>query len=132
MTTHIGNGGVVRIGANAIAEITRFTVTEVAGTAEDTALGDTARTHKSDALPDWSGSIEAHYYPGDTNGQALIVAGATLSMEFHTEGTGTGKAKLTGSAIVTQVQFGSVENGTIVPFSSQLKGSGALARGTNS
>lgn len=132
MTTHKGNSGVVKIASNAIAEITGWTVTESAGTAEDTALGDTARTYVSDDLPTWTASINAHYYPGDTNGQALVVAGASLSLEFHSEGTGTGKKKLSGTGIVTQVQFGEVSNGQIVPFSAQFQGSGPLARGTNS
>ena len=131
MSTHKGNDGVVRIGANAIAEITGFTVTETAGTVEDTAMGDTARTYISDDLPTWTASINAHYYPGDTNGQALIVAGASLELEFHSEGTGAGKAKLSGTGIVTQVQMGEVGNGVVVPFTAQFQGTGALARGVN-
>jgi hypothetical protein len=132
MTTHIGNAGVVRIATNAIGEMTGFTVTETGGTAEDTALGDTAKTFLADALPTWTASINAHYDPADTNGQVLIVAGASLVLEFHTAGTGTGKKKLTGTGIVTQVQFGEVSNGGVVPFSAEFQGTGALARGTNS
>lgn len=132
MTTHKGNSGVVRIGANAIGEMTGFSVTETAGTSEDTALGDTARTYLGDGLPTWTASINGHYFPGDTNGQALIVANASLSLEFHTAGTGSGTAKLTGTGLVTQVQFGELQNGQVVPFSAQFQGTGALVRGTNS
>ena len=132
MSTTKGNSGVVKIAANAIAELTSFSVTETMGTAEDTALGDTARTYVSDGMQAWTASVSGHYYPEDTNGQALIVSGATLALEFHFAGTGTGKQKLSGDGIVTQVQFGELQNGQIIPFSAQVQGTGALARGTNS
>lgn len=131
MTAYIGNSGVVKIGSDTIAEITGFTVTETVGTAEDTALGDTARTYKSDALPTWTASVEGHYFPGDTNGQALIVGGATLSWVFNFLGTGAGTKKYSGSGIVTQRQLGQLQNGEIIPFSAQVQGSGPLTEGTN-
>lgn len=132
MTTLIGNSGVVKIAANAIAELTGFSVTETQGTAEDTALGDTARTYLADGMQAWTASVTGHYYPGDTNGQALIIAGASLSLVFNFAGTGTGTQKLSGTGIVTQVQFGELQNGQVIPFSAQFQGSGALTRGTNS
>lgn len=132
MTTVIGNSGVVKIGSNAIAELTGFTVTETGGTSEDTALGDTARTYVADALPTWTASVSGHYYPGDSNGQALLVIGAALSLVFNFAGTGTGTQKFSGAGIVTQVQFGELQNGQVVPFTAQFQGSGALTRGTNS
>lgn len=131
MTTYIGNSGVVKQSTYTIGEITGFTVTETVGTAEDTALGDTARTYKSDQLPTWTASIEGHYFPGDTNGQAVIVSGATLNLEFHFLGTGTGTKKYSGAGIVTQRQFGQLQNGEIIPFSAQFQGSGPLTEGTN-
>jgi len=132
MTTYKGNSGVVKIGSDSIAEITKITVTETGGTAEDTALGDTARTYVADGLPTWTASIEAHYFPSDTNGQALIVIGASLSLVFNLLGTGTGTKKYSGTGIVTQRQFGDVQNGQIIPFSAQFQGSGTLTEGTNS
>lgn len=131
MTTIKGNSGVVKISTNTIAELTQFSLTETQGTTEDTALGDTARTFLADGLQAWSGSISGHYYPEDTNGQALIISGATLTFAFNFAGTGTGTLKLSGSAIVTQVQFGELQNGQVVPFSAQIQGTGALTRGTN-
>ncbi len=130
MTTYRGNSGVAKIGANAIAELTRFAVTETGGTAEDTALGDTARTYKPDGLSTWTATVNGHWFPGDTNGQALIVIGAELALEFGMAGTATGLPKLSGTGIVTQVQHGELQNGQIVPFSASFQGSGALARGT--
>lgn len=132
MTTIKGNSGVVKIGSDAIAELTGFTITETGGTSEDTALGDTARTYLADGLPTWAATINGRWYPGDTNGQALLVIGASLSLAFSPAGTGTGTTKYSGTGIVTQIQHGEVGNGQVVNFSAQVQGSGALTRGTNS
>lgn len=134
MTTHKGNSGVVRVGGTptAIAEITSFSVTETEGTVEDTVLGDAARTHMPDELPDWSGTVNCHYYPGDTNGQAACLIGESLAFEFATEGTANGKNKLSGTGIITSRQIGDVANAAIVPLVLQVKGTGALTHGTYS
>lgn len=132
MTTYKGNSGVAKIGANAIAELKGFTVNVKMGTVEDTALGDTARTRVSDELQDWDATITGHFFPGDTNGQALLVEGASLSLEFHPTGTATGRQKLSGTGIVDSVTIGEVANAAIVPFSAHCVGSGALARANNS
>lgn len=132
MATIKGNSGVVKIGANAIAELTGFTITETGGTTEDTALGDTARTYLADGLPTWTAAISGHWFIGDTNGQALLVIGASLALSFNPAGTAASTPKLDGTGIVTQVQHGEIGNGVVVPFSAQVQGTGALVRGANS
>lgn len=132
MTTYKGNSGVVKIGANAIAEITSFSITETEGTVEDTAMGDAAKTFVPDELPSWSGSVNCHYFPTDTNGQALCLVGETLSFEFSPIGTTTGRAKMSGSAIITSRQVGDVALASIVPLTLQLQGTGAFTHGTHS
>lgn len=126
MTTYKGNSGVVKISSNAIAELTGWTLTETEGTTEDTALGDTSRTFVVDGLPTWTAQIEGHWYPGDTNGQALMLIGASLSMVFDELGTATGSPTHTGTALITSRQIGAISNGGIIPFSAQLQGTGAL------
>ncbi|WP_375599378.1 hypothetical protein [Devosia sp. Naph2] len=133
MTTYLGNSGVLKVGAGptAVAELTGFTITETSGTVEDTAQGDTAQTHKPNGLPTWTGSMRGHYFPEDTNGQAVLVAGAELGFEGSPTGTANGRQKLTGTIIVTSIEIGS-DNGAVVPFTCQFQGTGALARGTHS
>ena len=131
MTTYKGNAGIVKIGANAIAELTSFSVTETEGTVEDTALGDTAHTYLADGMQAWTASVSGHYYDGDTTGQALVVAGASLSLVFHPRGTSTGAPTLSGTGLVTSVQIGEVAQGAVIPFTAQVQGTGALTRGTN-
>lgn len=130
MATIKGNSGVVKIGANAIAEITSFSITETEGTVEDTALGDAARTHVADELPTWTASINCHHYKGDTNGQALALIGQSLSFVFQPAGTGSGAETLSGTGIVTSRQVGDVANAQIVPLVLQIQGSGTLTHGT--
>ena len=134
MTTYKGNSGVVKVGAGptAVAEVVSFNVTEQVGTVEDTALGDTARTHVSDDLVDWSGSITCHHFPTDSNGQAALTVGTSIAVELYPIGTTTGREKLSGTAIVTNRQVGDVANAAIVPITIQLKGTGALTHGTAS
>lgn len=132
MTTYKGNTGVVKIGANAIAEITSFSITETEGTVEDTALGDTARTYVADELPTFSGTINCHHFPTDTNGQALLLVGDSLSFEVSPIGTATGREKLSGSGIITSRQVGDVTNAAIVPLVVQFQGTGVLTHGTHS
>lgn len=131
MTTYKGNSGVVKIGSNAIAELRSFSVTETEGTVEDTALGDTARTFQADGLTDWTAQVAGHYYDGDTNGQALLLPGASLSLVFNPRGTATGAPTLSGTGLLTSIQVGDVANGAIIPFTAQIKGTGALTHGTN-
>jgi hypothetical protein len=129
MAAYKGNAGVVLIGDDPIGELTNFTVTETGGTAEDSSLGDEARTYLPDGLPTWTGSITAHYDPGDTDGQAVIFVGAVLALTFNFLGTATGVKNMSGSGIVTQAQFGELANGAVIPFSCSLQGSGPLVRG---
>ena len=47
MATHVGTSGVVKVGANAVAEVTGFTIDETNDTVEDTSLTDTAKSYKA-------------------------------------------------------------------------------------
>lgn len=111
MATHTGNSGVVKVGTNTVAEVVSFSVNENADRVEDTALGDTNRTYKA-GLTDVTGTIECHYDPSDTNGQAAMTAGANVSLTLWPQGAGSGNAEWTVSAtilsIVTTVQFNEI------------------------
>jgi hypothetical protein len=131
MTTYRGNAGVLKLATSAVAELTGFTIQTTIGMLDDTAQGDTARTHMDDGLPDFSGSMRGHYYPGDTNGQAVVVEGAELALEASPIGTGDGLVRLTGNVIITGMTITS-DNGQIVGFEANFQGTGGLTRGTHS
>lgn len=131
MTTYRGNSGVLKLATNAVAELTGFTIQTKIGILDDTAQGDTSRTKKDDGLPDFSGSGRGYYFPGDANGQAVVIEGAELAGEFAPIGTTTGLQKLTGDIIVSGVSITS-ENASIVNFEFTFEGTGGLTRGTHS
>lgn len=131
MTTYRGNSGVLKLATYAVAELTGFTIQTTIGMLDDTAQGDAARTHMDDGLPDFSGSMRGHYFPGDTNGQAAVIEGAELAFEGAPIGTTAGLVKLTGNVIISGVTITS-DNGQVVGFEATFQGTGGLTRGVHS
>lgn len=122
-----GKNGKVKFSANAIAEITRIRVNETVPFADSTAMGDTAQTHNV-GVPTWTAEVECRYDPADTNGQATVAIGASVTIGFYTQGDVAGRTYRSGTATIV----GTNEEGTFtenVTFSFQLQGNGALAKG---
>lgn len=129
MATHwAGSEGTVKVGANAVAEITAFSIEETADTVEDTSMGDTSRTFKV-TLKSWNGSLECHWDETDTNGQVALTVGSEVTLNVYPEGATTGDTYLTGTAIVTGVSVAGELNG-LVSRSLTFQGNGALTIGT--
>lgn len=128
MATVIGNSGDVTIGANVVAEVLSWSLTEGANTADDTVLGDTYASHKSGIL-NWSGSISCYYDKTDTTGQGALTAGASVVVHLRDEGAGTGNIDRTGTATVVTIEE-SVNNDAIVTANFSFTGNGALSRTT--
>ncbi len=127
MATHIGSEGALYSGANAVAEVRSFEVTESSATADTTSMGDTAETHTA-TLTSWEGSCTAWWDETDTNGQETFTIGASLSVTFAPEGNGTsGDVSYVGTATVTGRTVRSSHDG-VVEASFTLKGNGALVR----
>jgi len=128
MATHTGSEGTVKVGANAIAEIRSYSIEETADTTEDTTMGDSYRTHKT-TLKSWSGSVDVLWDETDTNGQSALVVGSEVTANFYPEGSTTGDAYLTGTAIVTSKSISASFDG-MVEASISLQGTGALSTAT--
>jgi len=128
MATHTGNEGVLKIGANNMAEIVSFAVTESAEVAEDTAKGDQWRTYKQ-TFKSWTAEVEAHFDETDTNGQVACAVGAAVTVGLYFGGEASGDLYHTGAAIITERNIESPEDG-IVPIKLSLQGNGALTEDT--
>lgn len=102
MATHVGTSGVVKVGANAVAEVTGFTIDETNDTVEDTSLTDTAKSYKA-LRKDATGTIECHWDETDTNGQTALAVGSEVTLNLYPEGADSGDTYYTGTAIVTGV-----------------------------
>ena len=128
MATHAGSEGTVKVGANAVAEIRSFSVSETADTIEDTTMGDAARTYKP-SLKSFTGSLDVYWDETDTNGQGALTVGSEVTIGFYPEGATTGDTYLTGSAIVTGLTVNSSFDG-MVEASITIQGTGALSTST--
>lgn len=128
MATHIGRDGIVKVGANAVAEVRSFSIEETGDTVEDTVMTDTARTFVP-TLTSFTGSADVYWDESDTTGQGALSVGSSVTIGFYPEGDTTGDTYYSGTAIVTGVSRSASFDG-MVEASISLQGSGALTEST--
>lgn len=129
MTTYIGRDGVVKAGAtpDIVGEVTEFSYTETARTAEDSALGDDWDTFKA-AGKNWTASITAWWDDSDT-GQNVLLVGAEVAVELYPGGDVSGVEFISGTGIVTSVEDAVASRDDIVAKSFEIQGTGEPTRG---
>lgn len=128
MATHRGNDGTVKIGANTLAEVTGFSLSETAQIIDDTAIGDAWDTHLVGSKS-WSGEVTCWWDETDTNGQVVLTIGASVTLNLYPEGADSGDSYFSGTATVEQIQRQVRRNQTVeVTFS--FRGNGALTLST--
>ena len=128
MATHKGSEGVVKVGANTVAEVRTWTIAESADTLQDTTMGDTARTFKS-SLTTFTGSLDVFWDETDSTGQGALTIGAEVTFAVYPEGDASTDTYYTGTAIVTEVSRTASLDG-LVEASISLQGTGALSEST--
>tara|TARA_R100000808_G_scaffold15919_1_gene36269 strand:- start:1018 stop:1407 length:390 start_codon:yes stop_codon:yes gene_type:complete len=128
MATFHGNSGVAKVGANTVAEVRSFSVTETMETADDTSMGDSYRSFKA-GHGSWSATIECLWDDTDSNGQEAMAIGESITLNLYPEGAGSGADQIQGTAIVTEVGV-AVASEDIVTRSISLQGSGGITHGT--
>lgn len=128
MATHKGSEGVVKVGADTVAEVRSYTLDEAHDTAEDTTMGDTARTFKA-TLASFTASLDVYWDETDTTGQGALTNGAEVTLNLYPEGADTGDTYYTGTAIVTGVSRSAAFDG-MVEASISLQGTGTLTEST--
>lgn len=125
MANHIGRDGIVKVGANTVAEVTSFSVSVTANTVDDTVLGDTWATHQA-GINSWSGSVSGFWDETDTNGQVALTIGASVTLNLYPEGATSGDTYFSGTATVTGIERSVANNDSIVTVNFTFVGSGAL------
>lgn len=128
MATHTGSEGIVKSGANSVAEVRSYTVSETGDTIEDTSMGDASRSYKA-GLKTWTASVEAYWDETDTNGQGTFDVGSEVTLNIYPEGSSSGDTYYTGTAIVTGKTVNATFDG-MVEASFTLQGTGALSETT--
>tara|TARA_Y100000004_G_C8804452_1_gene364888 strand:+ start:64 stop:450 length:387 start_codon:yes stop_codon:yes gene_type:complete len=127
MAVHKGSEGVIKVGANTVAEVRSYSLEESADVVEKTAMGDSSRSYLS-TLTQFTASVEVFFDETDTAQTALSV-GSTVTLEVYPEGTSTGDTYYNGSAIVTGFTRSASFDG-LVEASVTLQGSGGLTTST--
>lgn len=112
MATHVGTSGVVKVGANTVAEVVGFNLDETNDTVEDTSLTDTAKSYLV-LRKDATGTIECHWDETDTTGQEALDVGSSVTLNLYPEGADTGDAYYTGTALVTGASVAVTMDGVI-------------------
>jgi len=128
MATHIGRDGVVKVGANSVAELRSFSIDETGDTVEDTVMTDTARSYIS-TLTSFTGSADVYWDETDTSGQGALTVGSSVTIGFYPEGEIAGDTYYSGTCIVTGVSRSASFDG-MVEASITFQGSGALTAST--
>ena len=130
MGTHHGKAGSVKIGTDAVLEVTQFTLKEEADLAEVTVMGDASKTYLV-GTKGWDGSISCFWDETDSTGQEALTVGATVALKLYPEGSGTGAKYYYGNAIVKDVSIGVPKDG-VVTREFSFTGNGDLTLGTAS
>jgi len=112
MATHVGTSGVVKVGTDAVAEVTGFNIDETNDTVEDTSLTDTAKSYIA-LRKDATGTIECHWDETDSSGQESLDVGASVTLNLYPEGADSGDAYYTGTALVTGASVAVTMDGVI-------------------
>jgi len=128
MATHHGKEGVVKVGANVVAEVSDFTFNEDVTVADDSEKSDAWETHLI-GRKKWTASVTCHWDPTDTNGQIALRAGASVTLSLCPEGTAAGGHYVSGTGTILSSPVSSPLNGT-VQITFQVQGNGAAVWST--
>ena len=126
MATHIGNGGTVGIGANTVAEVLSWSLTENANVADDTTLGDSSTSHIAGLLS-WSGSVSCYWDETDATGQEAMTIGASVDLSLFPDGEAAADIDFNGAATIVSIER-SGANDSIVTANFSFTGNGDLTR----
>lgn len=124
MARHSGKNFVVKNGSDVIDGGVSFDIDEGVGTSDTTAAGDAWDGHDT-TTKNWSGTITLRLDHASGANQTLR-AGDSITFEGYTEGEGSGKTFLSGTATVESHSVSASYNDTVSRDYS-LKGNGALS-----
>ena len=128
MAVLTGSAGVVKIGANTVAEVTAFTMETTADVIESTQLSDTNKTYEV-SRKSGTVTIEAAWDETDSNGQIVLQEATGVTLLLYPEGADSGDYFYTVPAIVTGNSV-AVTMDDLIRLSISCQINGAITRGT--
>ena len=133
MATHIGSEGVVRIGANAVGEVTAFSLSIDSELIPQKKLGDTFESYKA-GTRSWKGEVTCHWDETDSSGQqalqTAILNGTSVTLNLYPEGATNPDSYYTGTAFLSSLSVDISDNDSNVMAKYSFQGSGAVTQGT--
>ena len=126
MANHTGNGGQVLLGANQVAEVLNWSLSEGINIVDDTVTGDTDDTHKT-GTANWNGSLNCYWDETDTTGQEALTIGVSVAIHLLPDGDAANDIDFNGTATITAIERSSANN-SIVTANFTFQGNGALTR----
>ncbi|WP_420578783.1 hypothetical protein [Oceaniradius stylonematis] len=128
MSKSHGKNGRVKVSATLVAETRAWTLQENVPVQDATAQGDSWQEHLT-GIPGWTANVTCYYDPADANGQEAFTIGASVDVEFYTDGDGTGKTYKSGTAtVIDRGQESPVDGNNMLEIG--LQGNGALTQST--
>tara|TARA_R110002096_G_scaffold43290_1_gene116614 strand:+ start:194 stop:586 length:393 start_codon:yes stop_codon:yes gene_type:complete len=130
MATYKGNGGTIKIGSDAVANLRSYSLEASAATSETTTMGSLVATHLP-TITSWTGSCDVFWDPADTNGQVALAVGNVVTIKFTPVDTSAADdVDYEGSVIVTGHSKTASHDGN-VEASLSFQGTGPLTPGTS-
>jgi predicted secreted protein len=129
MAVFSGKNLVVKFGSDTLTHVRSATVTSAINTVDITAAADTYRGIVT-TVTSFEASVEMLYDDTTDLFDTELAVGASATLIVNPEGTATGQIKISGTAIVTGVEFSVPYDGVVVNTVSFTSNS-ALTIGTN-
>ncbi len=129
MAVFSGKGLVVKFGSDTLTHVRSASVTTAINTVEITAAADTFRGILT-TVTSFEASVEMLYDDTTDLFDTELAVGASQTLIVNPEGIASGAIKMSGTAIVSGVEFSAPYDGLVVA-SVSFTGNSALTIGTN-
>ena len=98
---HHGSDGIVKVGANTVAEVQGWTYDETdVSLTSYASMGASSVTYKSAGIIEGSGTIECIWDETDATGQGGLAVGTEVTLHLMPEGDTTGDTEYTGTVVI--------------------------------
>lgn len=129
MAVFSGKGLVVKFGSDSLTHVRSASVTSAINTVDITAAADTFRGILT-TVTSFEASVEMLYDDTTDLFDTELAVGASQTLIVNPEGIASGAIKISGTAIVSNVEFSAPYDGLVVA-SVSFTGNSALTIGTN-
>lgn len=129
MAVFSGKGLVVKFGSDSLTHVRSASVTSAINTVDITAAADTFRGILT-TVTSFEASVEMLYDDTTDLFDTELAVGTSQTLVVNPEGVASGAVKISGTAIVSSVEFSAPYDGLVVA-SVSFTGNSALTIGTN-